>query len=67
MILFLQILVLNKFFPVTIVKSLIMTLLVINSDKPTCIDLVLTNSPRQFPTTLETGLLGFHRMRVVAI
>ena len=59
MILFLQILVLNKFFPVTIVKSLIMTLLVINSDKPTCIDLVLTNSPWQFPTTLETGLLGF--------
>ena len=67
MILFLQILVLNKFFHVTIVKSLIMTLLVINSDRPTCIDLVLTNSPRQFQTTLETGLLGFHRMRVAAI
>ena len=32
-------------------------------------DLVLKNSPRQFQTTLtsETGLLGFHKMRVAAI
>ena len=33
-----------------------------NPDKPTCIDLILTNSPKQFQATLtlETGLSDFH-------
>ena len=35
-------------------------------EKRTCIDLILTNSPRQFQATvtLETGLLDFHKMAV---
>ena len=35
-------------------------------EKPTCIDLILTNSPRQFQATLtlETGLSDFHKMTV---
>ena len=39
-----------------------------NPEKPTCIDLILTNSPRQFQATLtlETGLSDFHKMTVVA-
>ena len=37
-----------------------------NSEKPNCIDLILTNSPKSFQTTcvIETGLSGFHRMIV---
>ena len=37
-----------------------------NPEKPTCIDLILTNSPRQFQATLtlETGLSDFHKMTV---
>ena len=39
-----------------------------NPEKPTCIDLILTNSPRQFQATLtlETGLLDFHKMTMTA-
>ena len=39
-----------------------------NLDKPACIDLILTNSPRQFQATLtlETGLSDFHKMSVAA-
>ena len=39
-----------------------------NPEKPTCIDLILTNSPRQFQATLmlETGLSYFHKMTVAA-
>ena len=38
-------------------------------EKPTCINLILTNSPRQFQATimLETGLSDFHKMTVTAI
>ena len=34
-----------------------------NSDKPTCIDLILTNCPRSFQNTgtFETGLSDFHK------
>ena len=37
-----------------------------NPEKPTSIDLILTNSPRQFQATqtLETGLSYFHKMTV---
>ena len=37
-----------------------------NSEKPTCIDLVLTNQPTLFQhsTVLETGLSGFHSLTV---
>ena len=36
------------------------------SDKPTCIDLILTNCPGSFqnPCVVETGLSGFHMMIV---
>ena len=39
-----------------------------NPEKPTCIDSILTNSPRQFPAmlTLETGLSEFHKITVAA-
>ena len=39
-----------------------------NTDKSTCIDLILTNSPRQFRATLtsEIGLSHFHKMTVAA-
>ena len=39
-----------------------------NPEKPTCTDLILTNSPRQFQAmpTLETGLSHFHKMTVAA-
>ena len=39
-----------------------------NPEKPTCIDLFLTNSPRhlQGTLTLETGLSDFHKMTVAA-
>ena len=39
-----------------------------NPEKPTCIDLILTNSPRQFqaPLTLETGLSDFQKMVLAA-
>ena len=35
-----------------------------NSDNPTCIDLILTNCPKNFQksSTLETGLSDFHKM-----
>ena len=35
-----------------------------NPNKPTCIDLMLTNKPRSFKNSsvLETGLSGFHKM-----
>ena len=37
-----------------------------NPNKPTCIDLILTNVPRMFQSTcvLETGLSDFHLMAV---
>ena len=40
-----------------------------NPDKPTCIDLILTKSPRQLHATLalETGLSNLHKMAVAAI
>ena len=36
----------------------------INTTKPTCIDLIVTNRPKCFQDTLvtETGLSGFHKM-----
>ena len=39
-----------------------------NPEKPTCIDLISTNCPRQFQAmlTLETGLSDFHKMTVAA-
>ena len=39
-----------------------------NPEKPTCTDLILTNSPRQFQATLtlETGLSDFHKITVAA-
>ena len=39
-----------------------------NSDKPTCIDLILTNCPGSFqnPCVIETGLSDFHKM-IVAV
>ena len=39
-----------------------------NPEKPSCIDLILTNSPRQFQATLtlEAGLSDFHKMTVAA-
>ena len=39
-----------------------------NPEKPACIDLILTNSPRQFQATLtqKTGLSDFHKMTVAA-
>ena len=35
-----------------------------NPDNPTCIDLILTNCPKNFQesSTLETGLSDFHKM-----
>ena len=38
-----------------------------NPNKPTCIDLILTNVPRMFQSTcvLETGLSDFHLMTVI--
>ena len=40
-----------------------------NSDKSTCIDLLLTNAPRSFQSTcvLETGLSDFHLMTVTVM
>ena len=37
-----------------------------NPEKPSCIDLILTNRPKSFQTTcvIETGLFDFHRMTV---
>ena len=37
-----------------------------NSEKPSCIDLMLTNRPKSFQSTcaIETGLSDFHRMTV---
>ena len=37
-----------------------------NPEKPSCIDLTLTNRPKSFQTTcvIETGLSDFHRMTV---
>ena len=35
-----------------------------NSEKPTCIDLILTNQPTLQPTVLETGLSDFHLLTV---
>ena len=39
-----------------------------NPEKATCIDLILTNSPRQLQATLtlETGLSNFHKMALAA-
>ena len=38
-----------------------------NSSKPTCINLILTNSPKSFQNTnvIETGLPDFHKMVVI--
>ena len=40
-----------------------------NADNPTCIDLMLTNTPRSFQSTcvLETGLSDFHLMTLAVI
>lgn len=40
-----------------------------NPDKPTCIDLILTNFPRsfQYTTTIEIGLSDFHKMTVMVL
>ena len=40
-----------------------------NPNKPTCIDLILTNVPRMFQSTcvLETGLSDFHLMTVTVM
>ena len=40
-----------------------------NPDKPTCIDLILTNFPRMFHSTcvIETGLSDFHLMTVTVM
>ena len=40
-----------------------------NPDKPTCIDLILTNVPRMFQSTfvIETGLSDFHLMTVTVM
>ena len=40
-----------------------------NSDKPTCIDLILRNSPGSFQNSCvtETGLLDFHKMIVTVV
>ena len=40
-----------------------------NPNKPTCIDLILTNVPRLFQSTcvLETGLSDFHLMTVIVM
>ena len=49
-----------------ILKVLLRSQLVI--DKPTCIDIILTNPPWQFQATLtlEIGLSDFHKMTVAA-
>ena len=40
-----------------------------NPDKPTCIDLILTNCPRSFQNTdtFETGLSDFHKLTFTAL
>ena len=40
-----------------------------NSDKPSCIDLFLTNRPRIFQctTTIETGISNFHKLAVTVL
>ena len=40
-----------------------------NPDKPTCVDLILTNVPRMFQSTcvIETGLSDFHLMTVTVM
>ena len=40
-----------------------------NSDKPTCIGLILRNSPGSFQNSCvtETGLLDFHKMIVTVV
>ena len=40
-----------------------------NPDKPSCIDLILTNSPRSFQSScaIETGLSDFHKMTVTVM
>ena len=40
-----------------------------NLDKPTCIDLILTNCPRFFQNffVIETGLSDFHKMIVTVM
>ena len=37
-----------------------------NVEKPSCVDLILTNRPKSFQSTcaIETGLSDFHRMTV---
>ena len=55
----------DSFCPIYHLKSLIKkTACYKNPEKPTCIDLILTNSPRQFQATLtlEIGLSDFHKM-----
>ena len=40
-----------------------------NPDKPSCIDLILTNRPRSFQnsTVIETGLSDFHKMTITVM
>ena len=40
-----------------------------NLEKPSCIDLILTNNPRSFQNTymFKTGLSDFHRMTVTVM
>ena len=59
----------NSFCPIYLLKDLFKEPTCYkNPEKPTCIDLILTNSPRYFQAmlTLETGLSDFHKMTVAA-
>ena len=49
--------------PTTLIKK---QLCFKNSDKPTCIDLILTNQPNcfQYSNVVETGLSDFHLLTV---
>ena len=40
-----------------------------NPDRPSCIDLILTNCPRSFQNSrvIETGLSDFHKMVVITV
>ena len=40
-----------------------------NPDKPSWIDLILTNFPKSFlkSQTLETGLMGFHKLTLTVL
>ena len=59
----------KKFCSLNEVKNLINeTTCCKNSEKPTCIDLILTNQPTLFQhsTVLETGLSYFHLLKITS-